>query len=125
MERTKQAQTDGKIWWKKTGGGSLRFNHKIIKPNERFKARPDEIPASFRDVIIPLEDLGDVEKQAAPVEAVKTEYTIKPRGKSKSLFDVVYPAGKEENGETIWKSINEKPLTKDIAEKLVKDLSKK
>jgi hypothetical protein len=114
--------SDGKIWWKKVGKGSLRWNHKILKPNEKFLARPSEVPKAFRDVVVPLEELK--EDDTVPiVEPVKSEYEVRPRGKSKSLFDVVYPAGKDEEGETIWKTINEKPLPKAIAEKMLREIS--
>ena len=126
MERSKQpAQTnDGKIWWKKIGGGSLRIHRKIIKPNQRFRARPDEISERFRDVIIPLEELA-AEEPTAPINAVQTEFILRPRGKSKSLFDVVYPVGEDEDGEPTYKVMNEKALTKILAEKLIRELSRK
>ncbi len=123
MERTKMPD-DGMIWWRKTGGGSLRFNGKIIKPNEKFRARPDQIPKGFRDVIIPLEALDATTGTAPVIEAVKSEYEVRPRGKSKSLFDVVYPVGKDDEGETIWKAMNEKPLPRALADKLKSELEK-
>jgi hypothetical protein len=54
-------------------------------------------------------------KSVTPINAVKSVYEIQPRGKSKSLFDVV-----DGNG----KVLNEAPLAKALAEKLVNDLAK-
>ncbi len=39
--------------WRKVGGGSVRINGRIIKPNEVFLAMEDDLPHSFRDVIVP------------------------------------------------------------------------
>ena len=120
MERTKKTDTvepvdDGKIWWKKVGGGSFKLGKRYIKPGEKFRASEDEIPKGFRDLIIPLEELrGEaVEKKIA---LSKTEYEIRPRGKSKAYFDVV----NKQSG----KVINDEGLKKEIAEKLVNDLGK-
>ena len=113
MERANLADNDGKIFWKKVGGGSLRFNGKIIKPGQTFRASVDEIPKSFRDLVIPLEKI--VEKGEEPIVVVNTVYSMQPRGKSKSLFDIV-----DGNG----KVLNEKALNKETAQKLIEDLSK-
>ena len=57
------------LQYKKIGGGSARLvlsgRRKIIKPNQRFFAFPEEIPAGFKDTIILLEG------QAAPAAASK------------------------------------------------------
>jgi hypothetical protein len=111
MERTKTS--DGVIKWKKIGGGGLHLKGRIIKPGQIFTARLDEIPKAFRDTCLPLEDIKEIETPT--IIPVKTSYNVVPRGKSKSLFDVT-----AENG----KVLNEKALTKEIAEQLVKDLEK-
>jgi hypothetical protein len=69
--------------------------------------------SSFKDLLIPLEKIR--EKTDPPLEITKTEYSLKPRGKSKSLYDVVDNQGKV---------LNDKALTKQIAEDLIKELSK-
>lgn len=102
---------DEAIRWKKVGGGAFYFRNRIIKPGQIFTAKPSEIPQSFRDVCVPLDQIKVVEPP--PLEITKAEYNIKPRGKSKSWFDVVDGRGKV---------INEKALTKEVAEKLVQDL---
>lgn len=124
MERTKRISdvVETRIRWKKTGGGSFRFNGRIIKPGEIFLANVEDIPKAFRDQVIPLQNIEV--KQTPPVVATKTVYEIQPRGKSKSLFDVVSQVGKDEKGEPIYKVLNEKVLSKEVAEKLVNDLSK-
>lgn len=119
MERTKNPikMEEEKIRWKKLGGGSLHLKNRLIKPNEVFKAYPSEIPAAFRDQVIPLESIEPA-TTGEPItipEPVKIAYTIQPRGKSRSLFDVV-----DING----KAINEKPLPKLVAEQLINDLER-
>jgi hypothetical protein len=123
MERTKNVVVENveraKVKYKKIGGGSLRLGGKIIKPGETFKAYPEDIPVSFRDLVIPVEG-GSVswEKPATPPPPIvftKPVFELKPRGKSKSQYDVVDGQGK---------AINEKPLTKAIGEKLIEDLLK-
>jgi len=125
MERTKKVEEEVqveqpvveqpvgevKIWWKKISGGSYRLNNRMIKPNEKFMAFPSEIGKDIRDIVIPLEEIPD--DAVKPAAIVKSSYQMQPRGKSKSLFDVL-----DLNG----KVLNEKPLTKEVAQKLIKDL---
>ncbi len=120
-----------RIWWKKVGGGSLRFKKKIIKPNERFQAYPHEIPAVFRDQIIPLDDVPlpaptkkEVKEVTTKVEDKKRTYRLRVKGKDKDQYDVVYSIGTDKSGKNIWKAINEKPLTKDVARELIADLTR-
>lgn len=110
MEREKEE----KIRWKKTGGGGFILNGRIIKPGQVFTAYEREIPKSFRDVCVPLDELPSA-KPPPPISVKKATYTVKPRGKSKALFDVVDERGKV---------INEKALAKEIAQRLAEDLSK-
>ncbi len=117
MERKSFSNDSEKvIRWKKIGGGSLRFKGRIIKPGEVFKAAESEIPKSFRDVVIPQQDIPGTKKQPSVPQhkVVEPVYTIKPRGKG-GWYDVVDAKGK---------ALNEKALKKEIAEKLVKDLAK-
>jgi len=116
--------------FKKIGGGSLRLNGKIIKPNEVFTAKKEEIPASLRNVIIPLgttwsnldgdgfQGVNEVKKlpeeEKKEIEQAVPKYLVVPRGNSNSWFDVV-------NAQT-GKPINEKALRKDVAEQLKHDL---
>ena len=117
MERKNFSNDSEKvIRWKKIGGGSLRFKGRIIKPGEVFRAAESEIPKSFRDVIIPLQDIPGTKKEPAVPQhkVVEPVYTLKKRAKG-GLYDVVDAKGKV---------FNEKALTQEIAEKLVKDLAK-
>jgi len=111
MERAETQQ--GAIRWKKVGGGGFHFNNRIIKPGQIFMARVDEIPKAFRDTCQPLDEIK--EPVEVPLNVVKHTYTVVPRGKSKIMFDVVNDQGKK---------LNEKVLTKEVAEKLVEDLNK-
>jgi hypothetical protein len=119
-ERVKAAvpdEDDGRIWYRKVGGGSLRiFKNKIIKPGERFRARPDEIPQSFRDLCIPLEPVEVKKVVSKPVVISKPAYELKPRGNNNMWFDVV-----DTNS---GKVLNDSALRKPVAEKLISDLLK-
>lgn len=98
------------IWWRKTGGGSHRMKRNgkrvIIKPGQKFKARPSEIPEAFRDIIIPLENLPE----EAPVKIEEKEIEIVHKGSG--WYNVVM------NG----KIMNEKALRPEEAEELAKNL---
>lgn len=133
-----------KVRWLKTGGGSLRLKTgKIIKPNEKFSACPEEIPEAFRDIVVPIGDLPkevpivsetefkieDREVEATEVEevpggaAVGTEdmvehegeptHKIKDRGRG--WYDVVNVA--------TGKPINDSGLREDAAKELLESLS--
>ena len=130
MKRSKEVVDDGTILWKKVGGGSFRMPGKIIKPGQKFRARPDQIPAGFRDVVIPLEkipDGKDIKEEQVPenIPGIQAKYKLNKRpkkdwtkddnGDEVILYDIVDIAGKTINGKS-------KPLTKDIAESLINDL---
>jgi hypothetical protein len=117
MERAKKEENDGKFWFKKIGGGSLRLGGKIIKPGEIFSANPESIPKGFKDLIVPLEEGPQEEEKKIRVnlDITKSAYKVVNRGKSALWFDVV-----DANG----KVINEKAMKKEQAEKLASDLSK-
>ena len=61
----RKTDTPGMVRYKKVGGGSFhaKIGGKIgiIKPNEVFDARPEEIPEGFRDAVIPLDPALAVE----------------------------------------------------------------
>jgi len=113
MERTTNKSESKQIKWKKVGGGSFRLGNRIIKPGQKFTASEDEIPQAFRDVVVPLGSLPE-SKPAPVIHSVDSTYTLKSR-KGTVLFDVVNSSGKV---------LNEKALTKEIAEKLIQDLVK-
>lgn len=118
MKRTELEQ--GTSRWKKTGGGSLRIKisgkKRIIKPGEVFTAKEHEIPAGFRDVIIPLDTEVKIipvpvpvpapakevkeevvaEVPEAPVEPTVLVYSIQARSGG-GYFDVVDKDGKVQN----------------------------
>lgn len=111
MERTKG--DEGKIKYKKVGGGSHRMGNRIIKPGQIFMAHPDEIAKTFKDVLVPVDSLPDEEVQK--VESVETKYILKRRGTGGGWYDVV---DKQD------KVLNEKALKRDAALQLIKDLEK-
>jgi len=117
MARVKSTEV---LKWRKLGGGSFHATiggrRRIIKPNQVFEARLDEIPEAFRDMIQPLSpaaakaaEVTAVKEEAAP--PVPVEYTLKHRGGG--WYDVL-----DDNG----KQVNEKAVKKEEAEKLISSL---
>lgn len=106
VERTKNNTTDaaedeGKIWWRKIGGGTFRLGRgKIVKPNERFKARPDEIPKGFRDVVIPLSELPEEDNK--PATPASTEARFELQSKGGGWYDIINTvSGKPVNSKSL------------------------
>ncbi len=123
MNRTDRADGEKRIEWIKTGGGSLRLaDGKIIKPNQRFTAKPSEIPLAFRDTIKPVDSelLAGIE-QAVEAEVQETvaaatvpgRYEVRERGGG--WYDVV--------DVEINKVMNDTALHGEDAEKLYRDLT--
>lgn len=126
---------EGMKCFKKVGGGSIGFPNRIIKPNQKFWAYPNSIPAMFKD---------SVEETAADYGAVilKTEgYAPIVSKLDKGASDVVkftVVKATDENGKELpkvsgkfmynvvgadGKAINEEPLKKGKANELYESLS--
>lgn len=124
MERVSKSEPKAnvakKVKYRKVGGGSLRLNNRIIPPGGTFEAYPEEIPAAFKDLVIPLEDVAQSIPVTTPVP--KPTFTIKP----------VKPLEELESGEpylvnvvsSTGKVLNENPMEEAIAKKLIEDISK-
>lgn len=86
---------------------------KIIKENQKFQARPEEISENFRDIIKPLnkDELVKVEKDQGSIDVTKLDYTVKSKGGG--WYDVVGADGKK---------VNEKALREDKAKELIESL---
>lgn len=106
---------EGLVRWVKRGGGSFRLaSGKIIKPNQVFMARPEEIPAGFRDIVVPVNEaeLKAVEEGGTLIGMmVKFELRKTPA----DTYNVV-------NIKT-EKVMNGYPLEKAEAEKLLQELN--
>lgn len=122
MKRDTKENKDA-ILWKKVGGGSFHANIggklQIVKPGQEFYATEDEIPLSFRDMIVPVHPTGKKvtiteAKEAEKEEKEKsaTKYELKHRGGG--WWNVVSEEGK---------IINESALKKDEAEELLQSLT--
>lgn len=113
----KRSKENGTVRWVKTGGGSFTAfiggRKRIIKQNQQFTAKLEDIPEAFRDTVVPVDgaELKVAEAAEEPVNVVKLEYTISPRGGN--WFDVLDSNGKQ---------VNEKSLRKDAAEELISSL---
>ena len=106
---------DGTIRWIKKGRGSLRFNGKIVKPNQVFSAREDEIPTTFRDSIIPVDPRQITQKEDTPPV---------PPEKLKSVYEAIHVSGGwynvvDENG----KVMNENKLRAQTAQTFIDSLT--
>jgi len=109
--------------WKKLGGGSSRLmikgQRKIIKPGQVFTATEDEVPVAFRDVMVKIDNLP-IEGGKAPVILINPEYKLKPRDEDADEWDIVkWDPIKEKEG----KKINDVPLSKEKAEKMIANLT--
>jgi len=106
---------EGQVKFHKQGGGAFAVTidgrRKIIKPGQTFYAHPDEIPAAFRDVIVPV----DKSKLKAVEEGVSNapdlDYSAKHHGGGK--YAVYNSNGDRQNDD--W-------LSKDEAKALVESL---
>lgn len=112
MERTKnkkeEEDREGMVRWRKTGGGTFRMgNGKIIKPNQVFWAKPEDIPEGFRDVIVPLTEVP----ADTPVEFTETKYELQAR--SPGWYDIVDGQGKV---------LNESAMREDKAREMITSL---
>jgi len=118
MERTKKAEIvvnvvddpeDGKVKWRKIGGGTFRMSkNRIIKQNQTFMAHPDEIPKQFRDVVVPVEPLVPEEI----LRPVSQKYEVKS-DKTPGWYNVFDGNGKQ---------LNERRMKQDAAAILVESL---
>lgn len=108
VEQTKDVRV--KLWYKKVGGGSLRFQGKIIKPEQKFQAFPEDIPDAFKDTIILLDGQKDTSPKSLKTE--KRKYELQHTGSGwYNIIDV-------END----KEMNDSKLRKADAEKLLEEL---
>jgi hypothetical protein len=100
------------IRWRKKGGGTFRLTSgKIIKPNQVFSARMDEIPELVRKQFV--EQLtGDPD--SGPVKVAEANYTL--RVKSPGWFDIVDSSGKK---------MNERAMRQVDARKMIEGLTGK
>lgn len=101
------------LWKKKLTGGNFYIGNRIIKPNEIFRARLEEIPALFRDQLICL-DVEQIATDQAAVEAVIEN--------SKPVLELQEVEGGWNVVNATGKVINQNPLTLEDAETLKKAL---
>ena len=134
------------IKWRKIGGGSLRWNGKIIKPNEIFRARPEEVPLSFRKYLVALEDVPkppDIvpvktftahREPVAQKEVTAAQKEVPAAQKEVSIVEkeIKYELGKRGTGVGGWwnvvnmvsgKPINDKGLRESAAKQLAQELN--
>jgi len=100
--------------WRKIGEGSLRYiRGRIIKPNEVFVAREDEIPKPFRKFVVAVEDVP--EEDSSPVQSSGKDLFRAQKRPGTGWWDIINIA--------TGKKANEKGLRQDKAEALVKELN--
>jgi ATP-dependent RNA circularization protein (DNA/RNA ligase family) len=95
-----------KIKWRKIAG-TININGKDYKTGQVFWAYEDEVPESFRDTCIPLEELPSKKPYVS-----KTKFEVQSVGYG--WYDVV-------NKET-GKKINDKRLRENQAKQLIEEL---
>lgn len=96
MKRKRKVSKDSPLW-KKNGGGCFRLKDgTIIKPQETFHAKEEEIPEAFRDIIVKVEPVKkkQTKAKAKPKEFLPPYDIIQREGSD--LWDVI-----DANKETI------------------------
>lgn len=116
MERTKTTKQPEGLQWRKLGGGSLRLNGQIIKPNQVFWAALEDVPTSFLDCLECLSP-GGLQK------VIKEETVIEEKDIEMASYSLKLNAAKSTDKEQLWdivnekgKVINEEPMSKEEAE---------
>lgn len=108
MKRKAEPKRPGEIQWLNKGGTLHMRSGRIIKPMQKFKAHPDEIPQAFRDVIVPVDPVT----QISPLPVEKPGYSL--RETDEGLYEIVDARGK---------AITEDPQPKDRAEAILSRLT--
>jgi hypothetical protein len=112
--------------WRKVGRGCLIIGERLIKPNQVFTAAANEIPESFKDIIIPAggvvpkalianrpatglkivdrpapkEDYKNSHSNSTPDNTLQSQdfmYTLKVNEENAGLWDIVDKNGKQLN----------------------------
>jgi hypothetical protein len=107
------------VKFKKLGKGSFHTKDgRIIKQNQIFLADPATIPATFRDVIVTVEEgaIEHAEEEVAAQAIAKVVYHIVQDGETEGYYNVTNAEGK---------ILSEQVLLYEEAEELVKALTKK
>ena len=107
MERKKD-KNEGKIHFRKEGGGTMRLTTgKIIKPTQDFWAFEHQVPKGGLDLLTRLEDSPPPTPppEEQPVEVAKSDFHLEHRGGG--WYNILNADGKK---------LNEKALTKDEAD---------
>ena len=110
---------DARIWYRKEGGGSAKLfiagRKVMIKPGQKFKALPDEIPVNFRDNILPMDaEQANRAKEVSSVKGVSPTFDVRQATKE-GEFHVVNKSGN---------IITDDPMSLDEAKKLIKELER-
>ncbi len=102
--------------WKKIGGGIFRYKNSYIKPGQIFEAFPEDIPEAFKDQIILLSDVPKkpVVKVEKPVYVKVPVVNEEAENGDEVLYNIVDSKGKK---------INDTPLSAEIADQFVKNLT--
>jgi len=107
----------GLIKWRMIGKGVFYIGKRPIPNGMIFSATPEQIPESFRDIVVPLDPVKAIQNDKSkkvPKKVAPIVFKLKER--DDDLWDVVNGKGK---------AMNEDPLSKAEAEALRKELKKK
>lgn len=106
---------EGQVKFHKEGGGAFAVTidgrRRIIKPGQSFYAHPDEIPAAFRDVVVPVDKSKLEAIEGGTFNALDLDYYAKHHGGGKWA---VYNSNDDKQ--------NDEWLSKDEAKALVESL---
>lgn len=118
MERTKKEEKKPMLW-RKLGGGSLRLPGRIIKPNQQFRAYPEEIPVGFRDLVQPLEGQIFPQPEAPEVEKLSKKAKEEPTYAKRATGQGWWEIYRTDTG----KVVSEKKVRESEADDLLEQLN--
>lgn len=115
--------------WRKIGGGSFRLRSgRIIKPNQEFVAEESQIPEAFKDLVVevePTEQEQPTVRRTTPPSPDTAPEKPEPEAEEEKGYSMVEVEGEEGQYNIIGPSgkvMNDKPLTKEEAEEVLKAL---
>ena len=93
---SEKQRTKKPLWIKDVGGGTFRLqNGYRVKPEERFRAKEDEIPLGARDLVHRMDEVNGVntpqEKEKKETPQAKGQFKLERKGGP--YWNIVSPEG--------------------------------
>lgn len=105
-----------KVTYKKIGGGSLMIAGKRVKKGDTITVEPTAIPKSFKDLLIPVETVDNVEKTNTKDNETgtkeKPDNVEKIKDKDDDVFDSDFEEDNFETSKKVMKPRRKHPRNK-------------